>query len=190
MGKYGETSAAIDALLYGLMIGTVTGTMLLAPNAVQILGKPMDKLFDKLDERQKQRALSRLRSYMKTRGLVRGDYDHGITLTKKALKRLEDYKFQNMTIEVPEKWDCKWRIVMFDIPETNRQSRVGFTNKIQSMGFQLLQQSVWLYPFECREVIFVASDYYGVKRWVTYIETEHIDNEIQLRRRFQQILKN
>jgi len=73
---------------------------------------------------------------------------------------------------------------MFDIPETKRDGRVGFMQKIQSMGFQLLQQSVWVHPFESKDKVFIASSHYGVTEWVTYIQTDHIDNDKELRRRF------
>ena len=69
MSKNKETSKAIDLLIYSIALGSVTGAMLFAPNAVQILDKPLAKLFDNLDERQRQRELSRLRSYLKTQGL-------------------------------------------------------------------------------------------------------------------------
>ncbi|MBP6962125.1 hypothetical protein KBB49_01165 [Candidatus Saccharibacteria bacterium] len=190
MSKNKETSKAIDVLLYSIAIGSVTGAMLVAPNAVQILDKPLTKLFDTLDDRQRQRELSRLRSYLKTQGLVRGDYDHGIVLTKKALKRLEVYKFNSLEIECPDKWDNRWRIVMFDIPETKREGRVMFTRRLQDLGFQLLQQSVWIHPYEAKDVVYIVARHFGVEEFVTYIETSHIDNNRILEQRFKSVLKS
>ena len=162
MSKNKETSKTIDVLLYSIAIGSVTGAMLVAPNAVQILDKPLTKLFDTLDDRQRQRELSRLRSYLKSQGLVRGDYDHGIVLTKKALKRLEGYVFNSLEIKCSEIWDKRWRIVMFDIPETKREGRVMFTKKLQDLGFQLLQQSVWVHPYEAKDVVYIVARQFGV----------------------------
>jgi len=51
MARNKESSEAVDALLIALSLGTVTGVMLVAPNAVQMLEKPLDVLFKKLDER-------------------------------------------------------------------------------------------------------------------------------------------
>ena len=50
MNKYKESSEAIDVMLRLLSIGAITGVMLAAPNAIQILEKPLDKLFKNLDE--------------------------------------------------------------------------------------------------------------------------------------------
>ncbi len=188
MARNTTTSESIDKLLICLMTGSVTATMLVAPNAIQVLGKPLDKIFRGLDDRRRQRELSRLKSYLKTQGLVRGDYDHGITLTKKAKRRIEKYKFESLEIHKLDCWDGKWRLVLFDIPESQREERVYLTNKIQELGFQLLQQSVWIHPFADREIIATITEYYGISRWVTFIETEHIDNSVELERRFNKIL--
>jgi DNA-binding transcriptional regulator PaaX len=183
-----ETGKVVDGLLIGLAIGTVTATMLAAPNAIQYLDKPIKKLFDGLDERQKQRELSRLKSYLKTRGLVRGDYDHGIELTAKAKKRIKKVEYTNLSVPRAGKWGGNWSLVLFDIPEENRQSRVGFTQKLQALGFQLLQQSVWIYPYEAKNEVFLVAHYHGVEKWVTYITTSHIDNQDKLKTRFKSIL--
>lgn len=188
MGRRKETSRAIDILLYGIGIGTITGTMLMAPNAIQLLDKPLQKLLDDLDEREKERELSKLRSYMRTQGLVRGDYEHGLYLTPKARKRIQKYKQELLAITPPEKWDGCWRIVMFDIPETKRESRVLFTRKIQQLGYQILQQSVWIHPFESKIEIEIVAARLGIEKEVTYMVTTHIDNEKRLMHRFKHII--
>lgn len=188
MGKNRDTSKLIDTVLYGLAFGTLTGTMLIAPNAIEVLDKPLNKFFDNLDERQKQREISKLRSYLKTSGLVHGDYEHGIVLTKKALKRVEKYEFDNLKITVPATWDKTWQIVVFDIPETNRDGRVLLTSKLQALGYQLLQQSLWIHPFESKDVVYAITERYGVTEWVTYLQTSNIDNEEKLLVRFRDVL--
>ncbi len=187
MSKYKDTSQSVDILLQLLALGTITGAMLIAPNAVQILDKPLDLLLNKIDDREKQRKLSRLRSYMKAQGLVRGDYDHGIELTKKALRRIKLLEYKNIKIESPKKWDNKWRLVMFDIPESKRSARVGFTNKIHSLGYQILQQSVWIHPYDSKDVIAKTVEHFGISEWVTYLEVEEIAQQEKLIIRFRHL---
>ncbi len=43
-----------------------------------------------------------------------------LTLTEKGEKRAKEIQFNNLIIEKPEKWDKKWRLVIFDISETKR----------------------------------------------------------------------
>lgn len=48
------------------------------------------------------------------------------------------------------RWDKRWRIVLFDIPETERRRRDSFREKLKELGFGMIQKSVWIspYPFE------------------------------------------
>lgn len=188
MSNYKESSEAIDILLKMISLGLITGVLLAAPNAVEVLEKPLNKVFEKLDEREKKRKLSQLKSYLRTRGLVRGDYEHGIQLTKKAQKRLQKIDFNNLTIHPPEKWDKNWRLVMFDIPEVQRDARIALTAKLQLLGFQILQQSVWIHPFPCKEEVSLVVSEYDVSQWVTYLETSHIENDHRLIKRFSGVL--
>ncbi len=53
-----------------------------------------------------------------------------------------------------KKWDGKWRLFLFDIPESERSSRRKLTRALTSAGCGCLQGSVWIAPsvppaFEC-----------------------------------------
>jgi DNA-binding transcriptional regulator PaaX len=179
-------SASVDLVIKLLAAGTITGTMLVAPNAIQILDRPFNSLFRGLDEREKRRKLSKLKSYLKTQGLVRGDYEHGLELTKKAIDRIKKIDFENLNIPKPDCWDKKWRMIMFDIPEVERYTREKFVDKLREIGMQLLQQSVWIHPYPCRDEILLISTHLDVDKWITFIVTEQIDNEDKLIARFKQ----
>ena len=49
-----------------------------------------------------------------------------------------------------KKWDRKWRIVIYDIPEGERYIRDRLRGKLKELGFGMIQKSVWIsaYPFE------------------------------------------
>lgn len=42
-----------------------------------------------------------------------------------------------------EKWDGKWRLVIFDIPETKRGLRNTLRQKLKEWGFKYWQKSLW-----------------------------------------------
>lgn len=46
------------------------------------------------------------------------------------------------------KWDRKWRIVIFDIAEVNKRTRDRFRAKLKELGFGMLQESVWITPYD------------------------------------------
>jgi len=178
------TAAIIDGLLKLAMGGTVIGVAILAPNAVQIFGKPLNRYFKRFDARAREREFRRITSYMRRQGLVRGSYEHGLAITEAGRKRAEKADFDNLSIAKPKKWDKKWRLVMFDIPQTHKRGRDYLTSKLKALGFRQLQQSVWVYPFMCREEVEMVSLVFDVSRYVTYIETSHIDHQDKLLERF------
>lgn len=187
MARNDRTSAVIDGILKLLAAGTFVSTVLLAPNAVQALDKPFAHLFKKLDKRAREREIRRILAYMKSRGLIKltaDNYEHGIVLTEKGKRRAEHADFVRLEIAKPKKWDKHWRLVLFDIPERSRKERVSFTRKLRQLGFQQLQQSAWVHPYPCREEIEIVTHYYGLSRYVSYLETNGIDNQQRLLERF------
>lgn len=45
-----------------------------------------------------------------------------------------------------QKWDEKWRIVLFDIAELNRRKRDMLRSKLRELGFGMFQESVYISP--------------------------------------------
>ena len=50
-----------------------------------------------------------------------------------------------------QKWDKKWRIVIFDIPQELHNKRNIFRAKLKHLGFHMLQKSVFVFPYPCEE---------------------------------------
>lgn len=48
-------------------------------------------------------------------------------------------------------WDGKWRMVIFDVEEKQRQDRDMIRSKLKELGFGMLQRSVWISPFKIEE---------------------------------------
>lgn len=47
-----------------------------------------------------------------------------------------------------KKWDRKWRLVVFDIEEISRKTRERFRYKLKEVGFGMLQESVFISPYD------------------------------------------
>lgn len=47
-----------------------------------------------------------------------------------------------------KKWDRKWRIVIFDIKERKRNQRDQLRKKLKELGFGMIQESVWITPYD------------------------------------------
>lgn len=169
------------------MMGGIISAALIVPNVTQALDKPIQAYLASLDKKARERELQRVLRYMKQQQLVSENYQHGLQITVKGRNRLKKRDFEELTIKNPAHWDCKWRLVLFDIPEEKREARRELTGKLKTLGFQLLQQSVWIHPFPCRREIELVCETFDVSKYVTYIETSHIDHEKYLIQRFQKL---
>lgn len=134
-----------------------------------------------LDDRDVERGefFERVR-YLKRQGYIKTYVENKekfIELTAKGVAHAKNIFIEDLKIPKPEKWDGKWRVVIFDIPEENRHHRDVFREKLINMGFIQIQKSVYVFPFECaREVSFIA-EILKIEKEVTILISEIIQGE-------------
>lgn len=182
-------------LPYGLIAKTILGAIgvagivgvgLAVPGAFQIA-----KLFQFYNKKTLRRyqTPAYIRKTVKTlerQGLVRVLTKKGgakVFITGKGEQELLKYQLQEKRLH-HERWDKKWRIIIFDIEEKRRAARDGVRNNMESFGFVKLQDSVWVYPFECEEVVTLLKTHYKVGRQLVYIVAGDIENDEWLRKKF------
>lgn len=107
-----------------------------------------------------------------------------ITLLEAGREKALKYSIDDIHIEKPVVWDKKWRLVMFDIPEDNRLARRVFKEKLDELGFALLQKSVYIYPYPCHNELDFIRTLYNVTNSVKLLVADKIEDEEQLRKRF------
>lgn len=105
-------------------------------------------------------------------------------LTSKGKKKTKRYIFNDLKINIPNKWDYKWRVVIFDIPEDKKTVRDLVAKKLKQLGFLGLQKSVFVFPFDCEKEIIRIKYLYGVSENVQFIIAEKIETEINLIKHF------
>ena len=100
---------------------------------------------------------------------------------KRILRRWEmaDYKFKK-----PKRWDRKWRVIIYDISEKKAQTRRKIPILFHRAGFFRLQNSVWIYPYDCEEIIGLLKTDFRVGKEVLYIIADEIENDKFLRSHF------
>lgn len=103
-------------------------------------------------------------------------------LTKKGQIRLARLA---LYAGIPKKhWDGRWRIVIFDVPEKRRRSRDLLRETLAGIGFCRLQNSVWVYPYDCEDLVTLLKTDFAVGKNVLYIVSEHMEGDRQLRKLF------
>lgn len=87
-----------------------------------------------------------------------------ISLTEEGKKRAGRFQIDSLSIKKPVKWDKKWRLVIFDIPDKFRVKREAFRGKLREIGLYQLQRSVWIHPYDCRDEIELLRDFFGLSK--------------------------
>ena len=106
-------------------------------------------------------------NYLKNRGLVeikKDGHDVIITLTKEGKKMAEKYQINDLEIERPKKWDGRYRLVIFDIPNSTGFIRNVLRRKLKEWGFYFLQRSVWVHAFDCKEEVKLLKEFLGLSK--------------------------
>lgn len=103
-------------------------------------------------------------------------------LTVRGERRLE--KGILRTYSFDKKWDGKWRVIIFDIKETNRKTRNLLRNELMAQSFIKLQNSVWVFPYECYEYVNLLKNSFSLYKSTLYMVAETLENEDWLKQRF------
>jgi len=112
---------------------------------------------------------------------ARGEY---ISITDKGFKAFEATADKIRKLLVTQAWDHKWRIVAFDIPERYVSLRDKVRSILKRAGFIRLQNSVWVFPHECEELVAFIKEESRLRRYVLYGVLERIEDEGKLKKLF------
>ncbi len=88
------------------------------------------------------------------------------------------------TDKTQKKWDKKWRILIFDIPEKEKKLRDFLREKLKSLEFVKLQESVWIYPFKVESSLKGFLQETGIWRHTCFLVADVVENDSALRKHF------
>lgn len=145
----GVLSALIDLVLLNIYFLTESA-LIGSPGKVGQLEGRIYKDLEKFNAQTIKRAIAKAGS----RGFIKQDF----TLTKEGRKRLESLFPQHYGFR---KWNGKWYLVIYDIPEEKKRERRILRDLLNKLGFGQLQKSVYVSPFNfLGEVKKIIRDYH------------------------------
>lgn len=110
-----------------------------------------------------------------------------VLLTNKGQKRVLEYSIDTLEIKKSEKWDGKWRILIFDIPSRPKiynLAREALRNKIKELGFCQMQKSTWVYPYECEDELLFIAEAFEIQKYIELLTVEKMLHENLLKNKF------
>jgi len=170
--------------LQGIILETVAtagilGMALVAPNAIQTLRKSGFLL------KIRQKEIINLSLYrLVQNGLLARDNRGYLKLTPKGEEKLRQCELRDYKIAKPKKWDKKWRMLIFDVREERKVLRDKLRRTLVAIGFERLQYSVWVYPYDCEDLINLLKVDFKIGKDLLYIISDSIENDTWLKKHF------
>ncbi len=182
MRKFGKTQQKILLVLAG---GAALG---FSQNPKQYFKslKKIQREWQKIDQRNFSRSIKRLsqEKLVEEKFLKDGSFKLVLTKEGKEQSRKISLLGNSISLKKPPKWDGKWRLVIFDIPERDRIFRDILREHLYALGFYKLQHSVFVSPHPFEKAILELTALYAAEKYVRVITAERIDNEKRLKKHF------
>ena len=149
-----------------------------APNAIQCM-----RSFGIVPGKREKEIMERSRDRLIESKLLK--YEDGfIKLTEKGQMQLDLLERKNWTMDKPRKWDGRWRMLIFDIPENRKYLRDKIRTTLVSIGFVRLQDSAWVYPYDCEDLVTLLKADFKIGKDLLYVIIDFIENDKNLRKSF------
>ena len=159
------------AILGIVAITGILAVAAVAPGVIQLL-KPLNV---ELKRRQKEIIARSRQKLVKDGFLVYKD--RFLKLTTKGEEKLSRLRLEDWKMEKPKKWDGRWRMLIFDIPERNRYVRNKIRQTLLHIGFVKVQQSVWIYPYDCEDFITLLKANFKIGKDLLYLIVDSMEND-------------
>jgi DNA-binding transcriptional regulator PaaX len=172
------------AILSTIFAVGVLSVALMVPKMTKVLAEFEP---DFMKSKYKKYSFNRSLVKLKNAGLIifekteRGNFAR---LTPKGEAKLRQLELNDYKIKKPKRWDGKWRILAFDIKEERKSVRNKIRQTLRQIGFIRLQDSVWVYPYDCEDLIMLLKADFKIGKELIYIIADSIENDKNLCRNF------
>lgn len=182
MYKFGPVQQKILLVLAGAVIlGTETSSIRYYRKF-----RMLYREWQKINQQNFNRSIRRLSAQKLVREVSLPDGSFCLVLTKEGNRyaRLQSLLGFKIDFKNSKQWDKKWRIVLFDVPEKEREFRTVLRGHLRELRFFQLQKSVFISPFPYEKPIAELVALYGAEKHVRIITADWIDNETRIKRHF------
>ena len=173
-------------VLHTIATAGVLSIALLAPNALQLLAVK-ERGTHRVRRMNPKYLIDTAFGKLRTKGYIFiEDGAHGkvARLTNEGKRALGKMIATSPDARKHKRWDKRWRMVIYDIKEKRRGTRVMLQRTLRAFGFYQLQASVWVYPYECEELLILLKAEFKVGRDVLYRVVEKVEGDDKIKEYF------
>lgn len=176
--KKAKKKQVTSIILRTIGVAGLLGVALVAPNVLGAMGK-----LGMVPTGRQKEIINRARDRMLKQGLLRRERGF-LRLTPKGQDRLRLLQLREAAMTRPRRWDRRWRVLIFDIPEYRKALRDKIRHTLEGIGFVRLQDSVWIYPYDCEDLIALLKADFKIGKDVLYMIVEELEGDRHLKEHF------
>ncbi len=165
-------------ILDSVKIAGVLSVGLVAPQVIGAMGK-----LGLLPNKRQEEIVKSSASKLVKKGLLKYNGKF-YELTLEGQHRLRQWELRDYQLPRSGKWDKKWRVIIFDIPERKKKVREQIRRLFARAGLYRLQDSVWVFPYDCEDIMGLLKTEFGVGKDILYMIVDEIENDKRLREEF------
>lgn len=184
-----ESGQMKDIVVAGIVLATLVAGMAITPNFPIVLAGLM-KLLERGEKGPvSKRKVRRVLKELEKKKVLRIEEEDGeaivyiknlfhTSVAKYSLKSLLELKIKK------KKWGGKWVLVIFDVPESQKNKRDYLRRFLSRIGFYSYQKSVYVFPYECEEEVGLIKKIVEGGKYIKYILADKIEDERKIMRHF------
>ena len=177
--KKRSRNARVKALVLGsVAIAGGLAVALLAPNVLGAMGK-----LGLIPKNRQGEYVHAARRRLKKEGLL-VENNGFLRLTPRGEKQLRTLSLTLARPQKLKKWDKKWRMLIFDVPEKRRNVRDKARGLLRTSGFVRIQDSVWIYPYPCEEFVALLKAEVKIGKDMLYMIVDSLEGDAGFRELF------
>ncbi len=165
-------------ILHAIAVSGVIGVAMLLPNVFQAF-----KFFGLVPGRRQRESILTARDRLIAKGLVINEVGR-LRLTSGGEALLRRLELKEYKTSKPKHWDGRWRVLIFDIPEKRKRLREQIRHTLVMIGFIRLQDSVWLYPYDCENLVTLLKADFKIGRELLYLIVDTLEQDGSYRKHF------
>lgn len=166
------------AVLGTVAVAGVLSMALVAPNALQAL-----QHLGIIPRKREPEYLRRTRDALIRKGFL--EYQgKSLRITSAGEAHLRRLTLHEEKRRAPRRWDKRWRVLIFDFPEQKKGLREKVRRTLVTVGFARLQDSVWLYPYDCEDLVALLKADFRIGKEMLYLIVEALEYDRPWRRHF------
>ncbi|MBC7836476.1 hypothetical protein H7X87_01715 [Acetobacteraceae bacterium] len=180
MAKNSHTRHNLEKIiLQSVATAGLLSIAVLAPNALGAMIK-----LGMIPKARQKEFIANSRTRLVQKGLL--EYKNGfLCLTSAGEGKIRRLQLADYKLKKPKRWDKKWRVLIFDIPEHRKSTRNRVRATLVALGFRRLQDSVWIYPYDCEDLVTLLKVEFRIGKDMLYMVVEFLEYDAKLRSHFQ-----